>query len=227
MKTNQTNSKITKPILIALAAWLALIFYLGADGFFTRSPGTPPIPILLGFALPIAVFLVLFRFSKTFHEFVMSFDLRLAAAIQAWRFAGMGFIALYANGVLPGIFAWPAGLGDMAVGLTAPWITLALIRNPAFATGRQFALWNLGGILDLIVAVTIGGLSILFSHGLPGEITTRPMSQLPLLLIPVYLVPILLMLHLTALFQARCRQGARETKDLNWKPDKMHSHLAA
>ena len=51
-------------------------------------------------------------FSSAFRAFVLGLDLRLATAIQAWRFAGLGFIALYTYGVLPGMSAWPAGLGD-------------------------------------------------------------------------------------------------------------------
>jgi hypothetical protein len=166
-------------------------------------PGTPPLPILLGAVLPIVVFFLAFSFSKAFHEFVLTFDLRLAAGIQAWRFAGLGFLALYANGVLPGAFAWPAGLGDMAVGMIAPWILLALIRRPSFASSGWFKVWNWFGILDLVVALSSGGLNSMLSHGMPGEITIRPMTQLPLVLIPAYFVPIFVMLHLAALFQAR------------------------
>ena len=65
------------------------------------------------------------------------------AGIQAWRFAGLGFIALYAYGVLPGLFAWPAGLGDMAIGVTAPLVIYALRRRPAFAVSSLFWVWNL------------------------------------------------------------------------------------
>src|SRR5262249_11237234 len=46
--------------------------------------------------------------------------------------------ALYVHGVLPGAFAWPAGLGDIAIGVTAPWVALALVRRPGFATSRVF-----------------------------------------------------------------------------------------
>jgi len=64
-------------------------------------------------------------------------------------------------------------------------------------------IWNLLGILDLAVAVSIGALVPLFAPNLYGTVTTSPMSQLPLVLIPAYLVPTFLMLHLTALFQSR------------------------
>jgi hypothetical protein len=63
--------------------------------------------------------------------------------------------------------------------------------------------WNLSGILDLTVAVTIGALIPLLAPNFYGTVSTAPMAQLPLVLIPTYLVPTFLMLHLTALFQAR------------------------
>ena len=53
------------------------------------------------------------------------------------------------------------------------------------------------------VAVTIGALVPLLAPNLYGTVSTAPMAQLPLVLVPTYLVPMFLMLHLTALFQAR------------------------
>ena len=138
-----------------------------------------------------------------FRAYVLSLDLPLATAIQAWRAGGLGFLALYAHEVLPGAFAWPADLGDIAIGVTAPWVALALVRRPGFATSRVFVVWNLLGILDLVVAVGVGGLSSALASGAAGEVTTGPMAQLPLVLIPAYLVPLFVMLHLAALFQAR------------------------
>src|SRR5205807_4383815 len=104
----------------------------------------PPYPIAIGVAAPVIVFLAAFWRIAAFRNLVT--DLPLITAVQAWRFAGFGFLALYAHGELPGVFAWPAGLGDMAIGLTAPLVALALIRRPAFAASRLFVLWNLLGI---------------------------------------------------------------------------------
>jgi len=89
------------------------------------------------------------------------------------------------------------------VGVTAPWVMLTLIGNPRFRTSRLFVAWNLFGILDLIVAVGTGVLSSGFIASLSGAVTTAPMARLPLVLIPAYFVPLFIMLHLTALFQAR------------------------
>jgi hypothetical protein len=94
-------------------------------------------------------------------------------------------------------------LGDIAIGVTAPWVALALVRNPAFVTSRLFVIWNLLGILDLVVALSTGALSSGFVAALRSEVTTAPMAQLPLVLIPAYLVPLFIMFHLAGLLQAR------------------------
>lgn len=190
-----------------LAIWLALVFLLDAEGAFVAPPGEPPIPILIGVMAPLIVFFAGLWMSPRFRDFVLAADLRFVTGIQAWRFAGLGFLALYAHGVLPGFFAWPAGLGDIAIGVTAPWIIAALIRQPNFAASKTFMIWNLLGILDLVVAVGTGALSSATALGVPGEVTTAPMAQLPLVLIPGYLVPFFIMLHVTALLQARHLAG--------------------
>jgi hypothetical protein len=184
-------------------AWFVLIFTLGARGTFVGSPGTPPIALLVALFAPLGLFLLGYWTVPPLREFVLSADLRLIVGVQAWRWAGFGFLALYANGVLPGVFALPAGLGDMAVGMTAPLVLSGLLRRPGFAGGNRFVTWNLLGILDLAVAVSIGALVPLLAPNFYGTVSTAPMAQLPLVLIPAYLVPTFLILHLTALFQAR------------------------
>ena len=141
-----------------LTVWFGLVVFFGAQGAFVRSPETPPLPILFGFLVPLLVSAVWYWGSSKFRKTVLGADLRLLTAIQAWRAGGLGFLALSANGVLPGLFAWPAGLGDIAIGVTAPWVALALVQNPRFVRSRFFAVWNLLGILDLVVAVSMGAL---------------------------------------------------------------------
>ncbi len=196
-------------VAIALTVWFLLVVSFGAAGAFVGPPGTPPLPIGIGVAAPLVLFFAWQRLSQSFREFVLSLDLRLIAGIQAWRWAGLGFLSLYAYRVLPGVFALPAGLGDMAIGVTAPWMILALVRQPGFAARGTFIRWNVLGILDLVIAVSIGAGSAFFAT--PGEISTAPMATLPLLLIPAFLVPFFLMLHTAALMQSRelIRSGRR------------------
>lgn len=155
-KSGDPHSGVKRVLAVAMTLWLGLIFVLGAQGAFVGKAGSPPLPIFFGFAIPLAVFFAAYFGWSSFRAFVLAADLRLLAAIQGWRWAGLGFLSLYAHHILPGLFAFPAGLGDMAVGFAAPWIVLGLIRHPSFATSRRHVLWNIMGIIDLVVAVSLG-----------------------------------------------------------------------
>jgi hypothetical protein len=190
-------------VAFALTVWFLLILSMGAVGAFVGPPGQPPLAVALGTGAPLLLFFAWMRLSQSFRGFVLSLDLHLIAGMQAWRWAGLGFLSLYAHNVLPAVFALPAGLGDMAIGVTAPWIILSLVRRPGFATSSAFIGWNICGILDLVVAVSIAALSAVFATGAPGEVSVGPMTTLPLVLIPAFLVPLFLMLHTAALQQSR------------------------
>ena len=212
---NIGRSSVRSVVIAALALWFGLVFFLGAQGAFVTNPGSPPLPIFLGLAIPLSLFLAAYFGSSPFRDFILGADLRFVAAMQAWRWAGGQFFWLYAWSVLPGLFAFPAGFGDMAIGFSAPWIVLGLARNPLFAASRRFVIWNILGIVDFVVAVSMGILCSGFIHGITGligNITTAPMARLPLVLIPTYMVPLFIMLHFTALFQGR--QLARSAKSL-------------
>jgi hypothetical protein len=200
-------SSVTLVVGVVLALWLAFVFVLGARGTFVRPEGTPPLPIFLAVTLPLVVFLAAYRTSSAFRRFVLSLDQQVALGLQAWRFGGLGFLALMTYGVLPGLFAWPAGLGDIAIGATAPALILAIARHPQVVTSRLFVIWNLLGILDLVVAVGTGTLVSWFGIGADGA-SIGPMARLPLLLIPAFLVTCFVMLHIAALLQARHEAAA-------------------
>jgi hypothetical protein len=190
-----------------LAAWLLVVLMAGAAQAFIGPIGQPPIRMGIAVIAPVVAFFLAFRTSRSFREAVLAADLRWISALQAWRFGGFAFLALYAYAVLPGSFAWPAGLGDMAIGFTAPWIVLALLHRPGFAASKTFVAWNMLGILDLIAAVSTGAASSALATGAAGEISARPMADLPLVLIPAYFVPVFLMLHATALLQVWHARG--------------------
>ncbi len=214
MANNNVLSQIDQPrvapvsgtgtfVAVFFFVWLASVLVLGERGVFAAPRGAPPLALLIGLVTPLSLFLLGYRTIRPLREFVLSADLRIIVGIQAWRWAGFGFLTLYTYGILPGIFAWPAGLGDMAIGVTAPLMLASLLRQPGFAGGRKFVTWNLLGILDLTVAVSIGALVPLLAPNFYGAVSTAPMAELPLVLVPTFLVPTFLMLHLAALFQAR------------------------
>jgi len=204
------SSGVRVNVIVVLVAWFVLVVSLGAEGVFLGPPGKPPIAMALGFSAPLLVFFAWLRLSRTFRAFILSLDLRLITSMQAWRWEGFGFLALYANHVLPAGFAITAGLGDMAIAFFAPWMMLRLILRPDFAASAVFVRWNVLGILDLVVAISLGAISATLAAAHPEEISTTPMATLPLLLIPAFQVPLFIMLHATALMQGRqmARQGA-------------------
>jgi hypothetical protein len=114
---------------------------------------------------------------------------------------GVTFLLVMAQGHLPAVFALPAGLGDIAAGLAAPFVA----RRLAHGGGRTRGVWfNLFGILDLVVALGIGFLAGL-GPWRPLEVTpsTEPLSLLPLALVPTVAVPLAIALHLVSLRRLR------------------------
>ena len=187
-----------------LTVWFALAAVAGTSGIFIAGPDQVFRPVLLSVVVPIAVFLGLYAASPAFRGFVMSQDIRFLTMLQLWRVLGFAFLPLYAFGVLPGLFAWPAGLGDVAMGLTAPFVVLALMRRPEFARSGRFIVWNLLGLLDFVgAAVTSTLASGAFPALSAGSITSAPLEYWPLILFPSFIVPLFVFMHLSVLFQVR------------------------
>ncbi len=78
--------------------------------------------------VPIIVFSLWFAASAGFRQFALSLDPRILTSAQAWRIIGFTFVLLEARGILPAKFAWPAGYGDMAIGMTARFVGLEACR---------------------------------------------------------------------------------------------------
>ena len=94
--------------------------------------------------------------------------------------------------LLPGGFAWPAGLGDIIMAITAPWVAARVVADDRFRFSAVFLLWNLFGIVDFLDAVLLGTLY-----------NTGQMQRLPLVLIPCFFVPLLFIVHIILLEQRR------------------------
>ena len=201
-------------IALVLAAWFALAATIGITGLATAGPDQLFRPVLITVIVPLAAFLALYAGSPAFRDFVLTRDMRVVTMLQSWRVVGFAFLMLYAHGVLPGLFAWPAGLGDVAIGLSAPFVVLALTRDPGFAHSRRFVVWHLLGLLDFVVAA---GTATLVSGALPdlvaGSVTSAAMEVWPLSLFPSFIVPLFVILHLTVLFQVRALRRAAASEN--------------
>ncbi len=199
-------------IAVGLALWLAVVWSMGTSGILT-APATQPFrPVLLSVVVPVIAFLAAYAGSMRFRNFMLSLDVRFLTMLQLWRVLGFGFITLYAYDVLPGLFAWPAGLGDVAIGLTAPIVVWALLHQPDFVKSGRFVIFNLLGILDFVVAAST---AVLASGAYPeiytGLPTSAPMELWPLIIFPGFIVPLFLFAHLTVLFQVYARRQQTST----------------
>ncbi|WP_117212631.1 hypothetical protein [Allorhizocola rhizosphaerae] len=145
---------------VVWAAWIAITIAL-----------RPLLPLAFVVGL-VAALLILRRAPATPQQL---------AAPQRFRVVGGVFLIAMALGALPPAFALPAGLGDIAIGVLA-WFA---------ARGRLSMLWfNILGMLDLVVALTLGALL---------QPSTVAVAELPLLLIPATAVPLVFALHVIAL----------------------------
>jgi hypothetical protein len=182
---------------LVLTVWAALAGALALRGAFTQSDITtaPPIGIYL---LVVFAGLAASLASSPSLRSLLSNQKNLIR-LNLWRLVGFVFLLLMAGGQMPALWALPAGIGDILIGMTAFWVARQL-DSPG---GRRRAvIFNLLGLADLIVAVGLGmatgpGPAQLFHTTPTSELATR----FPLVLVPGFLVPLAFMIHIVSLWQ--------------------------
>jgi hypothetical protein len=182
---------------VLLGGWLAASAAIAATGTYHVQPGKgiPWFGIVPG-----AFFLVLLATTRIP---MVSRALSGPGTVErllhphAFRVAGLAFVITMILGHLPALFAVPAGLGDFAVGLAAPRVA----RRLAAGDLRGAKWFNILGITDLVVAMTLGGLT--GYHVIHVPPANSAISLLPLAVIPTVEVPVLLVLHIMSLRRLR------------------------
>ena len=203
------RARITRGVVLVatlLGAWLAVAMALVWNGAFSGSAERLP-TIEFGIFLPIIAGVWLYRRSSFLREIVAAVPQTWLIGIQTYRALGFNFLALYSAALIPGVFALPAGTGDMIVGLSALRIAWTY-RATATPPNGIVRLWNGFGIADLVVAVGTGFLSSpsplqLVAFDLPNQM----ISDFPLALVPVFAVPLAILLHLASLAKVKSEQG--------------------
>jgi hypothetical protein len=186
----------------ALIGWFGIAVALGSlDVYRAVSDRIPT--IAYGILVPIVIGGLVIARSSTMARVLDAVPQHWLIGVQLYRALGAIFLVLYGAGKLPGLFAWPAGLGDVLVGVLAPVIAVAYARGPDKNEDLVLG-WNIFGIVDLIVAVASGFSTSpspfqLFAFDQPNQLV----SMFPLVLIPTYLVPVSVILHLASLTKLR------------------------
>jgi len=200
-------------IAIPYTLWLGLIWRLAFIGFFRPIPGSTGVPRLpIAIFLPVLIGLLLLMRSKRVTAVLDATPPSWLVGIQVYRIFGGIFLVNWIRGSIPGIFALPAGTGDVLVGLLA--LPVALYMSGGTSGGRTAGIaWNLLGLTDFAIAITIGALSS------PGPLQLLSVNQpnvqigtYPTVMIPAFGVPTGIILHVLSLWQLRSARKAHETQ---------------
>ena len=189
--------KYRNVIAVLVGVWFTFAVAAGALGVFKNALGGLALPVGVAALVPVTIFLGWFTASAGFRQYLYGLNSLSLTLAHAWRVNGLVFLILSSYGLLPWLFSLPAGLGDMAIGITAPWAARRLANGEH--TGA-FIFWQLLGVLDLVAAIALGTTARLIDPSAPGM---GPMSVLPLSLVPTFFVPLLLMIHVVSIAQAR------------------------
>ena len=194
--------KITAGLLVV---WFVAALSASALHLFENGSNRFGVGVAVAALAPMIVFSLWFAGSERFRKFAFSLNPRVLTSVQVWRIVGFTFLLLEARNVLPGVFAFPAGYGDMFIGATAGFAAWKLAEPAHRGT---FIFWQVLGILDLVTAVSLGTTAGLLD---PQGPSMAAMTVLPLSLIPTFFVPLFLMLHVICIAQARAWCVASQT----------------
>jgi hypothetical protein len=187
---------------LGVMAWCAAAWALSLRGFFQDSRGwhTADIPGFLLFGTLMTLPLMVFAFglyrSSTFRGFLEAIPLPTLIGTQVYRLAGVVFLWMYAEGLMPPEIGIVTGCADAFIGITALPLAWTVAKN--IAGVRWLAIgWNLFGIADFLISVSMVSLSFI------GVLALQPapvrIGMHPLALISLFQLPLSLVIHLLAL----------------------------
>lgn len=187
-------------LMIPYTLWLAVIWSAAINGLF--RPGVSAIPLLpLAIFVPVIVGAPILLRSRRIGEVLDAMPPAWLVGFQVYRVFGSIFLVAWARNFAPGVFALPAGTGDVITGLFALPVAISLASGGG--EGRWAAIaWNIFGLLDFTVAVLLG---LLTSPGplqlIVPTIPNAAAGLYPTVLIPAFAVPSSILLHALSLRQ--------------------------
>ncbi len=184
---------------VVLAAWAIATAVLASSGFYQVPNTHDPPPVGIQLVTVLAILSACLWLSPTLRGLLR--NRKNLLRLNVWRLAGAIFLALMFAGQLPAVWAIPAGVGDVLIGAAAFPVAA---RLDAPGGRRRAVVFNLLGVLDLVVAIGLGitanpGPAQLFHTTPDAELLTR----FPLALVPGFLVPLAFMVHFVSLWQLR------------------------
>lgn len=141
-------------VMIPFTLWATVTWTAVINGAFRA--GAASLPLLpTAILLPVIVGAPVLLLSKRIGQLLDAMPATWLIALQIYRVFGSQWLAYWLGGALPGLWALPAGTGDVLTGLFAVPAAIALASGTA--EGRRAAiLWNVFGLADFTVAIALG-----------------------------------------------------------------------
>lgn len=193
-------------VMIPDTLWFAVAWSAAINGvFITGASALPWLPLAI--LLPVIIGVPLLLLSKRVGLVLDAMPASWLVALQLYRVFGGWFLAAWLRGAAPGVLALPAGIGDVLTGLFA--VPAAIAVATGTAQGRRAAMmWNILGLADFAVAITLGMLTT------PGrfQLIVSTLAGFnagvyPNVLTPAFVVPGSILLHALSLRQLSRRSG--------------------
>lgn len=201
-------------IMVPFTLWATVAWSTAINGGF-RS-GASALPLLpTAIFLPVIVGAPLLLLSKRVGQLLDAMPTTWLVALQVYRVFGSQWLAYWLRGLLLGLWALPAGTGDVLTGLFAAPVAIALAAGTTEAR-KAAILWNVFGIADFVVAIALG---LITSPG-PFQLIAPVgpnigLDGYPNVLTPAFVVPGSILLHLLSLRQLRRRNNAAHCQESN------------
>jgi hypothetical protein len=188
-------------VMIPFTLWLAIIWSAAISGAF--KPGAAAIPLVpIATLLPPALALPILLRSRRVGEVLDAMPASWMVALQVLRVNGFAFLIGWAYGTVPGVFALPAGIGDILTGLLA--VPIAISLGSGSRESRRAAIaWNIFGLLDFVIALAIA-FAIAFRLIETGVVSATG-GLYPAVMIPAFGVPTFIIVHALSLRQVARR----------------------
>jgi hypothetical protein len=194
-----SGTRLSLVIALFLAVWLVAASSLAMSGFFAPPPNGLGVPTFAYSLAPIVIGILAPLWWSAYRNVRDAAPLPWLIGVQLYRTFGAVFLVQNFIGTMPAVFAWPAGIGDLLIGVTAlPVARLCQTGHPA--ARRVAIIWNILGICDLVMATTLGFLTTPGPfQALAFDSPSLTRTMFPGVLVPTFGVPLGFLLHIYAL----------------------------